>query len=150
MRRFIWKDCILDFIKSYRLWTTCFCNKFAYYSDFLKELENSKSDIIKYDFYENIISTNSNLNYETLCEILDDIGFEGERSAFLLDKALIDESLLGTRNGIAHGEIHSTYEPKMDVQEYCQLHDRICRLLDLFQNGVLDMVQNKSYLAFQN
>lgn len=122
-------------------------NKYTAYVGHLSELENLKNEIMDHHFYEDIINTQSNLNYDVLIEILDDIGYTGDRNPYLLDKGLIDESLLGSRNEIAHGGMYSSADLKMDAKEYCILHDKICQLMELFKLGVLDMVESKSYLA---
>ena len=122
-------------------------NKHSAYADHLSQLEGLKYEIVDHRFYKNIINTKSNLNYDVLNEILDDIGYTGDRNQYLLDKGLIDESLLGSRNQIAHGEMHSSTNLKMDAKQYCFLHDKICQLIELFKLGVLDMVESKSYLA---
>lgn len=122
-------------------------NKYTAYVGHLSELENLKNEIVDHHFYEDIINTQSNLNYDVLNEIFNDIGYTGDRNPYLLDKGLIDESLLGSRNEIAHGGMHSSADLKMDAKEYCILHDKICQLMELFKLGVLDMIESKSYLA---
>lgn len=122
-------------------------NKYTAYAEHLSELENLKNEIVDHRFYEDVIRTQSNLNYDVLIEILDDIGYTGDRNQYLLDKGLIDESLLGSRNEIAHGGMHSSADLTMNADEYCFLHDKICYLIESFKTGVLDMIENKSYLA---
>lgn len=122
-------------------------NKFCTYSDHLTKLDALKHENINKNFYKDAICTESNLNCDVLSEILENIGYAGNTDPFLLYKGIIDESLLGTRNEIAHGGMYNSAEPKMNVEEYCKLHDKICELIELFKIGILDMVQNKSYLA---
>lgn len=122
-------------------------NKFGIYSDHLKKLDALKHEIVNKNFYKDAICTESNLNCDVLAEIFENIGYAGNKDSFLLCKGIIDESLLGTRNEIAHGGMYASAEPKMSTEQYCELHDKICELIELFKMGVLDMVQNKSYLA---
>lgn len=53
-------------------------NKHSSYVDHLSQFESLKYEIVDHRFYKNIINTKSNLNYDVLNEILDDIGYTGD------------------------------------------------------------------------
>lgn len=53
-------------------------NKHSSYVDHLSQFESLKYEIVDHRFYKNIINTKSNLNFDVLNEILDDIGYTGD------------------------------------------------------------------------
>jgi MAE_28990/MAE_18760-like HEPN len=88
---------------------------------------------------EKYIDAKSNLNSEVLKEIA--IKASLDYSHFELKEKLIDESFLGLRNKICHGERVS-----ITTEDFEDLYREVTELIDLFKNLVLNSVYDKSYL----
>lgn len=104
------------------------------------ELDLSCSIQINPSFY---IDTKFNLNSEVLRDITKKIGVE--YSLFELKENLIDESFLGLRNKICHGE-----RAKVTCDEFDSLYVEVISLIDTFKNAVLNCVNQQSYLLHAN
>lgn len=86
------------------------------------------------------IDTKSNLNSEVLKDITKKIGVD--YSLFELKENLINESFLGLRNKICHGE-----RAKITSDEFNILYDEVITLINTFKNAVLNCVHQQSYLS---
>ena len=75
------------------------------------------------------ISTEANLNLRVLRNILSMLGIDD--SNYLTKGLLIDETLLGTRNGVAHGR-----DISIDEVSYVNLHTEIIALIEQIRNDV--------------
>ena len=91
---------------------------------------------------EDIIKTNSNLNSEIFMEIMATIGLDCDE--YESSYRLIDTVLLQKRNMIAHGERLELLD--LDETRYCEIHDKIFRLMQLFSNQVSNAASQKQYL----
>ena len=85
------------------------------------------------------IDTKSNLNSDVLREITEKIGLD--YSFFELKENLIDESFLGLRNAISHGEWRD-----VEDAEFENLYFEITTLIDSYKNLVSNAASSKSYL----
>ncbi len=79
--------------------------------------------------WRNSVNTRSNLNAETLREILTLLGLD-ERD-YLSKGPLLDEKLLSNRNRVAHGE-----RVEIDSDDYDVLHSEVIQLVDRFSTDV--------------
>lgn len=91
---------------------------------------------------EGIIKTDSNLNSDIFIEIMATIGLPC--TDYETSYKLIDSVLLEKRNKIAHGERIESIE--LDEERYCDLHDKMLGLIQLFANQVLNAAILKQYL----
>lgn len=90
---------------------------------------------------QRFIDTKSNLNYETLEEILEKIGLSN--SSFILKANFIDESLIKMRNAIAHGEYRN-----ISQKDFIDVYDETMTLIETFFTEILNfIVQNKFRLS---
>lgn len=89
--------------------------------------------------HKNGVDTTSNLNYETLEDVLFTLGLDNSR--YELKKNLIDLTLLESRNKIAHGERYC-----IDKAEFLNLYQDILEMLEWFHDQIIDAVRTKSYL----
>lgn len=87
---------------------------------------------------EQYIDTKSNLNSETLREITLKVGID--YAPYLLKEKFIDESFLGLRNAISHGEYR-----KIDGKEFTELFNEITGLIDIFKNQILNAAIQRSF-----
>lgn len=112
--------------------------KYETYNSLFKFLNNQE---LKFSVIpESVIDTNSNLNYETLLEILLQLGID--KSEFELKKNYI-EQVITFRNKIAHGEpIFNTNE----IFPLKETKDEILILLELYKKIIINCSSNKSYL----
>ncbi|OKH13797.1 MAE_28990/MAE_18760 family HEPN-like nuclease [[Limnothrix rosea] IAM M-220] len=85
------------------------------------------------------IKTYSNLNSKVLEDILCSLGLD--YSLYESKKNIIDQSLLASRNRVAHGQ----YEV-IDEKIYESLHHEIILLMDLLRDQIENAVHTKSYL----
>lgn len=85
------------------------------------------------------VHTGSNLNYQRLEDLLVSIGCDCERYA--AHQNLIDEELLGTRNGISHGE-----DDFIRLSEWDEMREIIFDIMTDVSNQILDSAQRKLYL----
>ncbi|UWF67893.1 MULTISPECIES: MAE_28990/MAE_18760 family HEPN-like nuclease [unclassified Brucella] len=102
------------------------------------ELFYNTDNVIKID-YKNVISTNSNLNFDTLEEICRCLGLES--TIFSSKKNFIDMRLVGRRNKIAHGN----YE-RIDEEEIAELKATVIEMIDSFKNEVENAAVEKRYM----
>lgn len=93
--------------------------------------------------FTNTIDTNSNLNYDTLDDILFSLGLDS--SAFETKENEIDEKLVCLRNKIAHGN-----RDKVDPDQFYDLYKDILSLMELFKQQIIDSVKNERYLRKQS
>jgi hypothetical protein len=82
--------------------------------------------------------TTGNLSSKVLRDIVDVLGFD--YSAYETKEKLIDEGLLGSRNGIAHGR-----KVEMSVAVYLGLHREILDLIATFGDQIEDGVSMQRY-----
>jgi hypothetical protein len=87
---------------------------------------------------ERAVRTKANVSSSVLKDIVTMLGLD--YSVFATKEALIDESLVERRNGIAHGE----YLP-VDVAAYEELSSEIVALLELFWNQVDNAAALRAY-----
>ena len=89
------------------------------------------------------IETKSNLSSEVLREIIYILGLDyGE---YATKAKLIDETLLKSRNHIAHGKYLV-----MDLEELIDLHRATINLMDLFSNQISNAASTKAYQRMSN
>ena len=84
------------------------------------------------------VNTRSNLNLESLREILCLLGLDGR--GYLLKKPLLDERLLGNRNLVAHGE-----HVEIEADSYDSLHTEVIQLVDRFRDDVQNAAVTESF-----
>jgi hypothetical protein len=89
--------------------------------------------------WEQSINTRSNLNSDTLNEILCVVGLDA--TEYLSKKPIIDQRLLGNRNPVAHGE----QRPGIEPDDYVALHDDIIQLVERFRNDIENAAATNSY-----
>ena len=85
------------------------------------------------------ISTASNLSSEILKEITHTLGIDF--SLYSTKSKLIDETLLKTRNEIAHGNYLM-----VDREEYIELHGAVMGMLEIFRNQIENAAVNQDFL----
>ena len=88
-----------------------------------------------------IINTESNLKYEVVFNILNQLGLD--KSTFELKENFIDSKLVRFRNSIAHGDNVN----KCDLYDtYQELDNELLEMIQLFKNLVLSAAENQLYL----
>lgn len=92
---------------------------------------------------EKYIDTKSNLNSEVLRDIALKVCLD--YGDFELKENLIDESFVGLRNKICHGERTS-----ISLEDFDLLYSEVTALMDLFKTSILNSVFTKSFLKNQN
>lgn len=85
-----------------------------------------------------------NMKSEEFKTVLSKIGLE-YRPDFSLKENLIDISLLGERNKIAHEGIITTNEDDLFVH-FKKIHDSVWEILDTFKDDLISAAENESYL----
>ncbi|ALQ51647.1 MAE_28990/MAE_18760 family HEPN-like nuclease [Nitrosomonas ureae] len=85
------------------------------------------------------IDTESNLNSSILKEITLKVGIDYDY--YELKENLIDESFLGLRNAISHGEYRD-----IDEKDFIQLFEEVTGLIEIFKTQILNSAIQKSYL----
>jgi hypothetical protein len=85
------------------------------------------------------ISTASNLSSQVLKDITDILGLDF--SLYSTKSKLIDESLLKSRNEIAHGN-----DLLVTREKYIELHTEIIAMLDIFSNQIQNAAVNKDFM----
>ena len=88
--------------------------------------------------WENSIDIRSNLNGETLREILALLGLSSEE--YLPKEQLLDKKLLANRNLVAHGD-----RVEIDPDDYDILHTEIIGLIDRFNTDVQNAAATEQY-----
>lgn len=86
------------------------------------------------------INTRSNLNYETLVEILEKLGIKTDE--FLTSKNFINETLLGYRNPISHGE-----NRVLSLNDFKEIASKTFRIIDSYLLIITDYVANEDFRA---
>lgn len=97
-------------------------NEFAH---FLKSRLGSRSIVS-----EDLIRTESNLSSRVLFDVIERIGLP-KRDIYSSSSAIIDQTLLGERNSIAHGEYSG-----VDFDEFVDLRYRVLSILEQFTDDV--------------
>ena len=92
---------------------------------------------------DNIINTESNLNSEVLNKIMLLIGLD--YSFFETKKLFLDKILLGSRNGIAHGE-----DKDVKIDDYVEVFDFVLESITQYKNLIENALNIKSYLKIVN
>lgn len=108
----------------------------------IKEIANIKNQefFIKYSDKkgERFINTESNLNYELFCEILESLGFENK---FTTKEKYIDNVLLSYRHEIAHGEFD-----RKDQYDFEDIYTNILSIMEEFKSQIISAASQKEYL----
>jgi hypothetical protein len=65
-------------------------------------------------------------------------------SLYELKENLIDETFLGLRNAVSHGEYRSISE-----DDFIELYTEITSLINIFKNQIINAAIQKSYLSEQ-
>ncbi len=86
----------------------------------------------------NIIKTQSNLNWNILKEILSIIGVDHVQ--YELKEKYIDNQLLCIRNSIAHGQ-----DPEINAKDFYDLYDEITTLMTLIKNDISNNAAQSKY-----
>ena len=76
-------------------------------------------------------------------EITATIGIDD--NPYMLKKMIVDKTLLGNRNKIAHGEKLETLDGIYNTTEYIKLHIMIVELIDNFAQNVREAARNEDY-----
>lgn len=112
-------------------------NKISLLKDAVDSIRNNLSSN-QFTASKRCINTKSNLNYETLYEILFSLGLDN--AEYEKKRMIINERLLSNRNQIAHGEFCP-----IDQENYAVLNDEIISLLNLFKNQIENAAAQLSY-----
>lgn len=90
---------------------------------------------------DSVIDTKSNLKYEIVLNILQQLGLDDQ--VYALKQNFIDSKLLRCRNHIAHGE----FIPIADlIDTYNELEIELLNMIQIFQNLIKNAASNKDYL----
>lgn len=116
-------------------------NKSTIHTALISDVMSFQSDRSKIPT-EGIIKTDSNLKSDIFIEIMATIGLPC--TDYEASYKLIDSVLLEKRNRIAHGERIESLE--LDQERYCDLHDKILGLIQLFATQVSNAASLKLYL----
>lgn len=116
-------------------------NKTTLHTSIVSDVINRQSDKSKIPT-DGIIKTDSNLKSDIFIEIMATIGLPC--TDYETSYKLIDSVLLEKRNKIAHGERIESIE--LDEERYCDLHDRILALIQLFSTQVSNAAILKNYM----
>jgi MAE_28990/MAE_18760-like HEPN len=90
--------------------------------------------------WDDAIKTQSNLNSEVLKDIICILGLD--YSLYETKEKIIDETLLRSRNEIAHGQYLL-----IEFNQYIELHHEIISLMDLFRDQIENAAIAKTYLC---
>lgn len=112
-------------------------NNHERHTEFLCFIDKNLESRAKWNL-EKAIDTKSNLNSETLRNILSVVGIKFEQ--FELKQKLIDEQLLKSRNTIAHGNYLL-----IDKTEYMSIHSEILNLMEIIHSELSNLVSLESY-----
>ena len=116
--------------------------KASIHNKFIDEIYSKKNEVSKIPC-KNIIKTNSNLKMDIFKEITATIGIDD--NPYMLKKMIVDKTLLGNRNKIAHGEKLETLDGIYNTTEYIKLHIMIVELIDNFAQNVREAARNEDY-----
>ncbi|MBC2318478.1 hypothetical protein HCC18_16660 [Listeria booriae] len=117
-------------------------NKINPYIDLLVEAEALKEEIFHIPYSEpnaRIISTDSNLSYKKLEDIICRIGLDS--SHYRKYKTQIEEQLLERRHAIVHGE-----KRRIDKDEFLETYHLVIELMEDFKDQIIKAAENKAYL----
>ena len=89
--------------------------------------------------WQNSVDTRSNLNSETLREILSLLGLDNQD--YLSKGQLLNEKLLANRNLVAHGK-----RVEIELADYDMLHTEIIQLIERFNTDVQNAAVTQKYL----
>lgn len=89
--------------------------------------------------WDDAIKTKSNLNSDVLKDIICILGLD--YSLYATKEKIIDETLLRSRNEIAHGQYLL-----IEFKQYMELHHEIIGLMDLFKDQIENAALSKTYL----
>ena len=112
--------------------------RFSSYLQIVNTLSHDMDEKLFIDA-EKYIDTESNLKSDVLQDITLKLGID--YSPYELKQNLIDESFVGVRNAIAHGEFR-----KIDKNDFLVLYNEITDLIDLYKNHILNSVYEKNFL----
>jgi hypothetical protein len=90
--------------------------------------------------WDDAIKTQSNLNSEVLRDIVCILGLD--YSLYETKEKIIDETLLRSRNEIAHGQYLL-----IEFDQYMELHHEIISLMDLFRDQIENAAISKTYFC---
>jgi hypothetical protein len=105
--------------------------------DYLTQTQKSNFSIKE----EVVINTESNLKYEVILNILDQLGLDS--SLYQLKENFINSKLLKCRNAIAHGDRVNQQELE---DTYSELEKELLIMITAFQNLIRNAVSTKGYL----
>lgn len=88
---------------------------------------------------ENIINTDSNLNFEVLNKIMSLIGLD--HSFFVTKQQFLDKNLLGCRNAIAHGENRD-----VNADDYNEIFSFVLESMTQYKTLIENALSLKTYL----
>ena len=89
-----------------------------------------------------LIKTESNLSSQLFINIVEILGLEVHQK-YLSRANLIDQTLLASRNCIAHGERHQLME---NVDDVVDLRDKVLDLMQIFSNDISNSVAGGYFL----
>ncbi len=93
---------------------------------------------------EDIIKTNSNLNYKMLQNIILQLGIDNPISNE--NENLLDRKLVGSRNAIAHGQYESNIN---SIEDFEEIYKFVIEGIDLFKEEIINSAENKKYLKIE-
>lgn len=115
-------------------------DKTSIHIELLKELfEDTTVANIPYEKDEDAIKTRSNLNWENFEEILNTLGLD--KSYYILNENKISESLVKTRNNVAHGQYIT-----IDKDELLDLYKEVMMMISFYKEQIMECVKEQSYL----
>ena len=112
-------------------------NRPSVHTSMVERLLSDLSDNAELD-WRNSVNTRSNLNADTLREVLALLGLNDV--SYLSKGQLLDEKLLANRNRVAHGE-----RVEIDPSDYDLLHSEIIQLADWFSTDVQNAAATGQY-----
>ncbi|WP_410986572.1 MAE_28990/MAE_18760 family HEPN-like nuclease [Bacillus cereus] len=124
-------------------------NKSLVHAQIYNKILYDNENIFQVDVMDkDIVSTESNLSYDVLRDILFSLGFD--EKDYELKRHFIENHLLNKRNQIAHGEYVSFVRKQPDAdqrakEEFNQLYREILRLIEKFKEQILDAAVYEKY-----
>ena len=112
-------------------------NRPSVHTSMVERLLSDLSDNAELD-WRNSVNTRSNLNADTLREVLALLGLNDV--SYLSKGQLLNEKLLANRNRVAHGE-----RVEIDPSDYDLLHNEIIQLVDWFSTDVQNAAATGQY-----
>ena len=112
-------------------------NRPSVHTSMVERLLSDLSDNAELD-WRNSVNTRSNLNADTLREVLALLGLNNVN--YLSKGQLLNEKLLANRNRVAHGE-----RVEIDPSDYDLLHNEIIQLADWFSTDVQNAAATGQY-----